>query len=345
MSVALLTSPAYLKHDFPDHPENAERLRALEAALDSPALGLREYLVPLSPRSATVDEITLVHSPRYVDALRAAMAQAPGFVDTAPTYVVPASFDVALLAAGGAIRSVEAVLGGEAGAAFALVRPPGHHALPDEPMGFCLFNNIAIAARYAQRNLGAGRVLIVDFDVHHGNGTQDMFYADPSVMFVSVHQEGIYPLTGAADEIGAGAGLGTTLNLPLPAGAGDLAMAQLMADVIHPAAARFHPNLILVSAGFDAHWLDPLAGLQLTLAGYAQATHSLSALAHEHCQGRLVFVLEGGYHLAALTGGVTTVLRTLLGETNLPDPLGAAPRPEPDIRARVAHYRQIHDLA
>ncbi|MCC6189684.1 MAG: histone deacetylase, partial [Anaerolineales bacterium] len=215
MSVALLTSPIYRQHDFPDHPENAQRLRALEAAIDSPALGLREFLVSLAPRSATVDEILLIHSERYVDALRRAMTQAPGFVDTAPTYVVPASFDVALLAAGGAIRSVEAVLSGEAGAAFALVRPPGHHARFEEPMGFCLFNNVAIAARYAQRNLGMERVLIVDFDVHHGNGTQEAFYTDPSVLFISTHQEGIYPLTGPADEIGNGPGAGTNINLPL----------------------------------------------------------------------------------------------------------------------------------
>jgi acetoin utilization deacetylase AcuC-like enzyme len=342
MAVALLTSPHYLKHDFPDHPENADRLRALEAALDSPALGLREYLVPLAPRSATTDEIALAHSPRYIAALRAAMAQAPGFVDTAPTYVVPESFDVALLAAGGAIRSVEAVLGGEAEAAFALVRPPGHHAVPDEPMGFCLFNNVAIAARYAQRHLGVERVLIVDFDVHHGNGTQDIFYADPSVLFVSAHQEGIYPLTGAADETGAGEGKGANINLPLPAGAGDHAMARLANEIIAPAAAHFRPNLVIVSAGFDAHWLDPLAGLQFTLRGYAQLAGFLMRLAQEHCAGRLTFVLEGGYHLAALAGGVTTVLRTLLGETNLPDTLGSAPRPEPDIAERLGRFRQLH---
>jgi acetoin utilization deacetylase AcuC-like enzyme len=344
MAVALLTSPHYLKHDFPDHPENAERLRALEAALDSPALGLREYLVPLAPRSATVDEVVLAHDVRYVEALRAAMAQAPGFVDTAPTYVVPESYDVALLAAGGAIRSVEAVLSAEADAAFALVRPPGHHATPDEPMGFCLFNNVAIAARYAQRHLGVERVLIVDFDVHHGNGTQDIFYADPSVLFISSHQEGIYPHTGAAGETGVAEGQGTNLNLPLPAGAGDHAMALLLDDVVVPAADRFRPNLILVSAGFDAHWLDPLAGLQFTLSGYAHLTNRLISLARAHCRGRIVFVLEGGYHLAALTGGVTTVLRTLLGEADLPDALGRAPRPEPSVSDRVHLFRQIHRL-
>jgi acetoin utilization deacetylase AcuC-like enzyme len=252
---------------------------------------------------------------------------------------------VALLAAGGAIRAVEAVLGGEAASAFALVRPPGHHAVPAEPMGFCLFNNIAIAARYAQRNLGIERVMIVDFDVHHGNGTQDIFYADPSVLFVSSHQEGIYPLTGAADETGAGEGRGANINLPLPYAAGDQAFRQLMAQIVEPAADRFRPNLLLVSAGFDAHWLDPLAGLQLTLSGYAHLAARLQHIAHQHCAGRLVCVLEGGYHLAALTGGVTTLLRTFLGESHLPDPLGPAPRPEPDVSARLDRFRHIHALA
>ena len=342
--IATVSSPLYLQHTFPDHPENAERLRAIEAALDSPALGLREFLVPLAPRSATIDEVVQAHLPEYVRALRDAVRQGPGYVDHAPTYVVPASFEIALLAAGGAIRAVEAVVGGEAEAAFALVRPPGHHAVPDAPMGFCLFNNAAIAARYAQRVLGIERVLIVDFDVHHGNGTQDIFYEDPSVLFISTHQEGIYPGTGAAEEVGAGAGAGYTINLPLPAGAGDEAMRVMLAEVIGPAAARFRPNLVLVSAGFDAHWLDPLAGLQFTLTGYAHLTRTLLTIAAEHCKGRMVFVLEGGYHLAALAGGVTTVLRTLMGETGIADGLGPAPRSEPDVARRVAQYRRLAAL-
>jgi acetoin utilization deacetylase AcuC-like enzyme len=163
-------------------------------------------------------------------------------------------------------------------------------------------------------------------------------------LFISSHQEGIYPLTGAADETGAGAGLGTNINLPLPAGAGDQAMARLMGEIIRPAAERFRPNLILVSAGFDAHWLDPLAGLQFTLSGYAQLAGDLAQMTQAHCPGRLVFVLEGGYHLAALTGGVTTVLRVLLGETHVPDSIGPAPRPEPDLRTRIDRFRRIHAL-
>jgi acetoin utilization deacetylase AcuC-like enzyme len=344
MSVAIVTSPEYLKHDFSDHPENAQRLRAIEAALDSPALGLRDFLVPLSPRLASLEQLNAAHHAGYIQGLRQAMARAPGYVDSAPTYIVPASFEVARLAAGGAIRAVDAVLGGEALSAFALVRPPGHHAVPDQPMGFCLFNNVAVAARHALLQSGIERVLIVDFDVHHGNGTQDIFYDDPSVLFISSHQEGIYPGTGALEETGAGPGEGFNINLPLPEGAGDQAFERLTAEIVIPAAARFRPNLVLVSAGFDAHWLDPLAGLQLTLNGYAQLARSLAQVAHEHCQGRLALTLEGGYHLSSLTGGVLTVLRTLLGETHLPDNLGQPPRPEPDVRALIQQAKAIHHI-
>jgi acetoin utilization deacetylase AcuC-like enzyme len=344
--IATVSSPLYLQHTFPDHPENADRLRAIDAALDSPALGLREFLLPLGPRAATIDEVAAAHALGYVAALRDAMQQAPAYVDHAPTYIVPESFDISLLAAGGAIRAVEAVVSGEAEAAFALVRPPGHHAVPAGPMGFCLFNNVAIAARYAQRILGLERVLILDFDVHHGNGTQDIFYADPTVLFISSHQyePGFYPGTGAAEETGTGAGRGFNINLPLPAGAGDLAMRQLMEQIVRPAADRFRPNLVLVSAGFDAHWLDPLASLQFTLSGYAHLTRELTSIAVDHCQGRIAFVLEGGYHLAALSAGVTTVLRTLLGERSLPDSLGPAPRPEPDLADRLQLWMKLHRL-
>ena len=344
MSVAIVTSPEYLKHDFPDHPENAGRLRAITAALDSPALGLREFLATVAPQPATLEQMCAVHKPAYVEALRQAMDEAPAFVDSAPTYIVPQSFEVARLAAGGAVAAVDEVLVGKAEACFALIRPPGHHAEPGRPMGFCLFNNIAIAARHALRQTGIERVLIVDFDVHHGNGTQDAFYDDPAVLFISSHQADIYPGTGAADETGAGPGEGYNINLPLPAHAGDAAFERLSIEIIEPAADRFKPNLVLVSAGFDAHWLDPLAGLQLSLGGYERLTRSLMAIAGRHCAGKLALCLEGGYHLPALSGGVVTVLRSLLGEQGLPDGLGKAPRPEPDIQRLVAKFRAIHQL-
>ena len=341
MPVALVTSPNYLKHDFPDHPENANRLRVIEEALTTS--GIRERLVTLAPDPATRQQVTAVHIPEYVDALERVMAQAPGYIDTAPTYIVPESFETALLAAGGALRAVEAVVNGQAKAAFALVRPPGHHAVMDRALGFCLFNNVAIAARHAQR-LGCERVMIVDFDVHHGNGTQDMFYHDPSVLFISTHQAGLYPGTGDADEVGEGSGEGTNLNVPLPAGAGDLAFERIAAEIIEPAAERFAPDLLLVSAGFDAHWCDPLAGLQLSHTGYSHLMQTLTRIAQRQCGGKLALTLEGGYNPGALADGVLTIFRVLLGEAEWPDPIGPAPHPEPDVRPLLNRVKAIHAL-
>lgn len=338
MSIALITSPEYLKHDEPSHPEHAGRLRAIHQAVD--VAGLRPRLLSIVPRPATVAELTTVHTPEYVIALEQAMAKAPAYIDYAPTYIVPESYNVAVLAAGGALRAVDAVLGGEAQAAFALIRPPGHHAVPDHAMGFCLFNNVALAARHAQAR-GLKKVMIVDFDVHHGNGTQDAFYADPSVLFLSTHQyqPGFYPGTGAADETGEG----FNINVPLPAGAGDAAFERLAAEIITPAADRFAPELLLVSAGFDAHWADPLASLQLSHTGYGQLMQTLMALAQKHCGGRMVLTLEGGYDLNALAGGVLTVFRTLLGD-EVVDALGPAPRRETDVRGAIEKVKAIHRL-
>lgn len=345
MPVALITSPRYAQHTFEDHPENAERLRAIEAALDSPALGLREFLLHFDPVPATWAQIEAAHTKRYVQALERVMRQAPGYIDSAPTYIVPESFEIARLAAGGAIRAVDAVIDGEARAAFALVRPPGHHAVADRAMGFCLFNNIAIAARHAQAR-GLGRVAIVDFDVHHGNGTQDIFYNDATVFFASTHQYGwgFYPGTGAAKETGTGPGAGFNLNIPLPPAVGDTVFERLFEQILGPALARFQPQLLLVSAGFDAHWLDPLASLQLTLDGYRRLATHLNTLAAQHCGSKIVFVLEGGYHLQALAGGVTAVIRATFGEGAFPDILGPAPRPEPDVSQLLAELKAIHSL-
>jgi acetoin utilization deacetylase AcuC-like enzyme len=342
--IALISSPHYLLHDEPSHPENAGRLRAIDRALDES--GLRARLQTLAPRPATLDELAAVHTPEYVAALRQVMSQAPGYIDMAPTYIVPESFDVAMLAAGGALCAVEAVLGGSATAAFALIRPPGHHAVPDHAMGFCLFNNIALAARYAQKKFSLQRVMIVDFDVHHGNGTQDAFYDDPSVLFLSTHQygAGFYPGTGALEETGAGAGKGFNINVPLPAGAGDLAFERIAAEIIAPAAERFAPQLLLVSAGFDAHWADPLASLQHSHTGYGQLMRALMAIAAKHCDGKMALTLEGGYDVGALAGGVLTVLRALLGDAHLPDPLGPAHRREPTIDTVIARVKEVHRL-
>jgi acetoin utilization deacetylase AcuC-like enzyme len=357
MPLSLLTSPLYLQHDEPTHPESASRLRAIHAMLENS--GLRERCLNLEPRPATVEQITAVHTEEYVAAMERVMARAPGYLDP-DTYIVPQSYETAVLAAGGAIRAVDAVLdesapplparggergpGGEGGhAAFALVRPPGHHATPDAAMGFCLFNNIAIAARHAQSR-GMGRILIVDFDVHHGNGTQDAFYADPSVLYISSHQWGIYPGTGRAEETGIGDGRGFNINIPLPAGAGDSAFDHIADEIIAPAAARFAPDMLLVSAGFDAHWADPLASLQLSTTGYFRLAQKLVALAEQFCGGRIMCTLEGGYNTDALAASVRAVCHALLKDPSAPDPLGPAPRAEPDVRSTLQRVMSIHSL-
>ena len=357
MTLALLTSPAYLQHDEPSHPENASRLRIIHAMLE--ASGLRERCLNLEPKPATIEQITAVHTEEYVAQLERVMARAPGYLDP-DTYIVPQSYETAVLAAGGAIRAVDAVIdeptpllppfrgekgsGDEGGrAAFALVRPPGHHATPERAMGFCLFNNVAIATRHAQAR-GMQRILIVDFDVHHGNGTQDAFYADPSVLYISSHQWGIYPGTGRAEETGIGDGKGFNINIPLPAGAGDSAFDRIADEIIAPAAARFAPTLLLVSAGFDAHWADPLASLQLSTTGYFRLAQRLVALAEQHCGGRIMCTLEGGYNTSALADSVRAVCHTFLKDDSAPDPLGPAPHSEPDVRSTLQRVKSIHSL-
>jgi acetoin utilization deacetylase AcuC-like enzyme len=344
MTTALITVPS-AEHDFPGHPERAARIPAILAAIESDPIGAD--LRHLEPRPATVEELTRVHQPDYVAALERVMAEAPGYIDPAPTYITPHSFTCARLAAGGALQAVEAVLVGEAGSnaerAFALIRPPGHHATPEEAMGFCLFNNIAVAARLAQAH-GKRKVMIVDFDVHHGNGTQAAFYSDPSVLFISSHQAGIYPGTGAVDEVGVGAGQGYTINVPLPSGAGDRAFERLLNEIVIPAAERFQPDFLLVSAGYDAHWQDPLAALQLSAHGYARIVHGLHGIAQQHGQGKFVLVLEGGYDLDALSASVVASLYAMSGDAPPPDPLGPAPYPEPDVRSALERVKVIHDL-
>ncbi|MFQ5410125.1 MAG: histone deacetylase, partial [Anaerolineales bacterium] len=336
-------------HNLPSHPENNRRIPAIRSALEEH--GLRERLIPVPPPDplrdtqgvvgATMEQLTAVHPTHVVGALHDLRRADTVYLDHAPTYFTPHSYDLALEAAGGAIAVVDALLDGQAQAGFALVRPPGHHATPGGPMGFCLFNNIAIAARHAQAR-GLKRVLVVDFDVHHGNGTQDVFYADDSVLFISTHQfgAGFYPGTGAASETGSATGEGYTLNVPLPAGVGDAGMHRIYQELIAPAAARFAPDIILASAGFDGHWRDPLASLQVSDLGYHAIASALLGLASQlpSTAGRIGFILEGGYDLGALAAGVVNVFRALLGDPPV-DISGPAPHPEPDIEPTVAEIK------
>ncbi|PWG65476.1 histone deacetylase family protein [Spiribacter halobius] len=291
-----------------NYPEHPGRLTAvLEGLAKTPIAGVRRG----TGRRATVDELARVHARTHIDAMAALRGQY-AWVDMDTTAVSPGSVDAAEWAAGTAIAAVEAVVRGEAGSAFALVRPPGHHAEPVRARGFCLFNNVAVAAAHAQAELGCNRVLIIDWDAHHGNGTQDIFWADPDVLFFDTHRAApFYPGSGALEDIGAGFGEGTTVNVPLPPGSGDAAMIKAFREILVPAADWFKPDLVLVSAGFDAHRLD--VAMNMTYEGFGALTAIVREIARRHCDGRLAFVLEGGYHTESLAEGVHRVLSVLAG--------------------------------
>ena len=299
-----------LLHDNgPGHPERAQRLVAIRDRLERS--GTLERLLLLAPERAPIEALALVHDPAYIETVRRACRNAPVSFDP-DTLVSEGSWDAALLSAGAGLEAVDAVFDGRARAAFVATRPPGHHAERDRAMGFCLFNNIATAARHAQRRHRAAKVAIVDWDVHHGNGTQHIFDEDDTVLYVSTHQWTFYPGTGARSERGSGRGAGFTLNLPLPGGSGDVAYVAVYESEVIPALDRFRPDVILLSAGFDAHESDPLAGMALTTGGYGRLTWLLRAAADRLCAGRLVSLLEGGYDLGALAASVETHLRVLM---------------------------------
>lgn len=294
MRTLLITSERFGEHGPPPgHPERIERAEVM----DGIAIRWREKRGRTAePRPATRDELLRVHAPAYVDNIAGTAGRAT-MLDP-DTFTSPESYEIALLAAGAAVSAVDHALAHDA-PAVAFVRPPGHHAERDRAMGFCLFNNIAVAAAHARR-AGCGRVAIVDYDVHHGNGTQWIFYEDPSVLYVSTHQYPYYPGTGAADEIGRGAGTGFTVNLPLEAGSTDADYDLAFRTVVTPVVDAFAPDLLLVSAGYDAHENDPLGGMRVTTGGYTQLTRRLRASADHVCKGRIVLITEGGYDLAAL---------------------------------------------
>ena len=300
----------YLKHKTGvGHPERPERITAIQERLKEK--GLLGQLVMLKPVAAPLEWLTTVHAPEYVERVREGCRAGTGRLDSADTPVSGESYDVALMAVGGVMTAIDAVMDGKVQNAFCTVRPPGHHALRNRAMGFCLFNNIAIAARYVQKKHKLGRVLIVDWDVHHGNGTQAAFYDDGTVFYFSAHQSPFYPGTGGAEEKGERRGLGCTLNVPLPAGCGDADYIKAFQEKLQPAATAFKPDFVLISAGFDAAQSDLLGGMKVTPEGFAELTRIVKGIAEQHSQGRLVAVLEGGYNLESLAASAEAHVRVL----------------------------------
>jgi acetoin utilization deacetylase AcuC-like enzyme len=330
--VAFVSSPRFVEHGTgPHHPERPDRIRAIHRAvraaglIDSPdpfpdfklALGdmprAPHKLIEISPTPADEQWVYVVHRPEHVRTIKRVCELGGGVLDQGDTPVEANGFEMALLSLGGVLTACDAVMTGRATRAFAAGRPPGHHAEPDRAMGFCLFSNIAIGARYLQRKYGVKKVAIVDFDVHHGNGTQACLEDDPTVYFVSMHEDPrtCYPGSGYDWETGVGAGVGYTMNVPFPPGSGDDAYLVALTEKVIPALDAFAPDVLMISAGFDAHLDDPLAHIELSELGFERMTRELVALANRHCQGRIVSVLEGGYHLRALGRSVVRHLIAL----------------------------------
>lgn len=307
----------YLQHDTGmGHPETSQRLVSIYEMLDNPDMAWK--LIGIDPREAARAELERVHAPAYIDVVAATARQSTVMLDP-DTVVMTETYDIARLAAGGVMNAIDTVISREADNAFALVRPPGHHAHADQASGFCIFNNIAVGARHAMARHALERILIVDWDLHHGNGTQDIFYEDKGVLFFSTHQSPGYPGTGALGEMGRGEGLGYTINVPLRPGADDAVFVRIFQEILNPIARAFKPEIILVSAGFDTYFGDPLGEMKVTPEGFACLTRLLLNLAEECSGGRLVLVLEGGYHIQGLAKCVRAVLLELLEETRVPD--------------------------
>jgi len=304
MSTGLLFDPRFLDHDpGAHHPERSARLvSARRALMDAPWY---PELLAVEPRVADRKWLETTHDSAYIERAAEACRTGLPWLDVADVGISSQSYDIALHAAGGAMALADAVVGGDLGNGFALLRPPGHHAERDLALGFCLFNNVAIVARYLQQAHGLDKILILDWDVHHGNGTQHTFEEDPSVLYVSLHQYPHYPGTGAATETGSGRGAGATLNCPMPAGAGDADYQRAFSERVLPAIDEFAPELVLLSAGFDAHVDDPLAEVEVSTEGFRWMSERMVEVADRHAGGRLVSLLEGGYDLDALGASVT----------------------------------------
>ncbi len=347
MPTGVIVSDDFRKHDPGEgHPESAERMGAVARAIASPKLAPKLEIV--SPKPAEKEHILLVHWERLYDEVMATRGKERTYLDS-DTIASSATADVAHLAVGAVLTGIDRVMTagpvarageGRLENAFAFPRPPGHHAKPDKAMGFCFFNNVAVGAMYALKRYQMHRILIIDFDVHHGNGTQKAFYTSPEVLYLSTHQSPHYPGTGGIQETGKDEGEGYTLNIPMPAGMGDREYLRVFRDVLVPVGREYKPELVLVSAGFDAHRADPLGGMELSSAGYGAITAEILLLAQEVCGGRAVFVLEGGYDLRALEESIGYVLGVMSGgpREEPADPGAAAEELVNELRAVHGEY-------
>lgn len=308
--LGIVLDKLYFEHDNGmGHPESQERLFAIVDMLRETRL--LEEVVRIEPRDATKEEITLVHDPKYFDLIQSTKGKIRVFLDP-DTSTCPVSFDAAVKAVGGMLDATDKVMKGEVNIAFPLVRPPGHHAERNRAMGFCLFNNVAVGAAYASKVYGVKRILIVDWDLHHGNGTQNMFYDSSEVLYFSTHQYPYYPGTGSVNEIGVQNGFGYTINVPIHPGMGDKEYIKIFFEILKPVIEQYKPELILVSAGFDTYLGDPLGGMSVTSKGFAQMTRFLKEMADSYCSGKLVLILEGGYNLEGLWESTKAVIEELL---------------------------------
>jgi acetoin utilization deacetylase AcuC-like enzyme len=329
--------PLFLKHDLSGHPENAGRLSYIMDELNNS--GLIKELIQIPSRPATEEELLTCHTREHMRNVIGISNSGGGNLDP-DTYVNQFTADAAFLAAGSLIDLTLAVVNGNVKNGFALLRPPGHHALSHNGMGFCIFGNVAIAAKAAMNHDDIDRVAIVDFDVHHGNGTQDLVADNPDILYVSTHQYPYYPGTGNITETGQG----TLLNIPLLGGEGDKAIQIIYSKVIIPALRRFSPDLIIVSAGYDAHWKDPLAGINISLEGYFKISKSLVQFANDFCKNRIVFALEGGYNYEVLAKGVSNSIKALMNRDDFEDPIGTPAFEETDISNLLKQIKNVHNL-
>jgi len=340
-NTAIVYDPIFIKHDQPGHPESAKRLEAIMNKISDS--GLINKITQLKSRPATIEEVKFCHSEDYLERVREVCNTGGANLDT-DTYTNKYSFDAAMVAVGSLIELTNAIINGPTKNGFALIRPPGHHALKNRAMGFCIFGNVAVAAKVALQNNEIKKVAIVDIDVHHGNGTQALIEDNTNILYISTHQYPFYPGTGGLKEIGKGNCEGTSMNIPLPTYVGDSGFRTIYNETIIPKIEKFHPDILFVSAGYDAHWDDPLANMGLSLSGYSWISEELVKISDKLCDSKIVFTLEGGYNLESLSFGVVNSIRALLGLNDYDDPMGNSTYEEPDINSLIKDLKKIHQL-